>query len=331
MACGPLRQVFPVVYIEDGEAGGHRYRVPTVREDVLEGGRRVHECLANVVANRHRRERGIAAADALAQDHEVGHDAVVLDAEVAAGPTEARDDLVDDQQHAVAIADLADLREVFGLRLDGSAHRRHDGLGDERRDTLRADPQDLSFQLVRARHVARGIRQPERTAVAVDRRDVRHVQQHRQVFGPPADSTAHGQAAQGRAVIARPAADHLVALRLAPIDVVLARHLEGHLDGLRSATREMDPVQVAGRQVGDAAGQLDRWFVGEDVAGVVGEPGRLGGHGLGHFGSAVADVDNAQTSDGVEVAVAVDVPDIDVIGMIEDRVRPGRIQREEMA
>ena len=66
-------------------------------------------------------DRQHAAAERLAQDDAVGTDALVLECEPGAGAAEARLHLVEDQQHAVRVADAAQPGEI--------ARRRHDDAG----------------------------------------------------------------------------------------------------------------------------------------------------------------------------------------------------------
>ena len=75
-----------------------------------------------------RGHRHDAAAERLAEDVHVGHDALVLDGEVGAGAAEARLDLVGDEQHAPGGGHLADAGQVAGRRHD------HAGLALDRLD-----------------------------------------------------------------------------------------------------------------------------------------------------------------------------------------------------
>src|SRR4029450_5437001 len=66
-------------------------------------------------------ERGYrqhAAAERLAQDQAVGTDALVLEGEPGAGAAQARLHLVEDQQHAVGVADAAQAAEPARRRND---------------------------------------------------------------------------------------------------------------------------------------------------------------------------------------------------------------------
>ena len=93
---------------------------------------------AEDVAVRHDgRDRDDAAAERLAQDVEVGDDALVVAREGPAGPAEAGLDLVGREQHVVGGAELADPAQV-AVRRDHDAALALDGL-DEHGDRVRRD------------------------------------------------------------------------------------------------------------------------------------------------------------------------------------------------
>ena len=172
---GPLGQPLALPDPEHGEPGGRGHRVAAEREDVLERGAACLERLADVLPRRDRAERRIPAAHALAHHEQVGHDAPVVGRERPARPPEARHDLVEDQQHAVAVADLADARPVVVLGRDRAADRRDDRLPDDRGDAARPGGQDRRLDLGRGGLAAVGMGVRPRAAVAVGRPDVRRL------------------------------------------------------------------------------------------------------------------------------------------------------------
>ena len=89
-----------------------------------------------------RRQRRVAAAEALAQAHDVRPRVEELRGEHGAEPPERRDDLVEDQQDPVAVAQLAQARQV-ARRRDHDPGRHQDRLGDQGRDGPR-DPRARS-------------------------------------------------------------------------------------------------------------------------------------------------------------------------------------------
>ena len=60
-----------------------------------------------------RREAQVATGEGLAETHDVRFDAGVLRREQPPAPAEAGGDLVEDQQHVVALAQCLDVGEVF--------------------------------------------------------------------------------------------------------------------------------------------------------------------------------------------------------------------------
>ena len=99
-------------------------------DDVL---RPVHEGVVDAVAHDHAAHRHAAGGDALGEGDHVGHDAVALGGKGMAEPAEAGDDLVEDQQDAVLVADRAQPRQIaLGRRQHGgrARHRLDDHGGD---------------------------------------------------------------------------------------------------------------------------------------------------------------------------------------------------------
>ncbi len=93
----------------------------------------------------------------------------------------------------------------------------------------------------------------------------------------------------------------------------------------------MHVVEVAGGQPGDRVGQPDRGLVAEDVADGIRQAAGLLGHRGHDLVAPVADVGDPDPGDRIEQAVTVDVPDVDALGPLEDRVGASRIEREEGA
>src|SRR3546814_4036643 len=69
---------------------------------------------------------------------------------------------------------------------------------------------------------------------------------------------AGGQGPQGVAVVALAAGDDVAALRLALLDEVLSRHLQGRLDGFGTAAHQVDVIQPGRRVRDQAVGQALR-------------------------------------------------------------------------
>ena len=69
----------------------------------------------------HRRHRGLAAAERFRQCRHIRHDARLLKGEEVTGPAHAALDLIGDPQHAVLVAQRAQLAPEFDRRLDDAA------------------------------------------------------------------------------------------------------------------------------------------------------------------------------------------------------------------
>ena len=94
-----------------------------------------------------RAHRDGAVGEALGGADDVGHHAEILGREAGAEAAEAGDDLVEDQQDAVLVADLAQPLQV-ALRRDQHAGRARDRLDDHRGDVRRVVQRDDALQLV---------------------------------------------------------------------------------------------------------------------------------------------------------------------------------------
>ena len=179
-----------------------------------------------------------------------------------AQPPEGADDLVGDEQDAMAVADFADALEVarrrgetaagvlHGLEVDGG-HRvgalAHNGpfdlVGGPSAEGHLVVGEDLGPVEVRVGHLDRpGHQRLEGSAQLGDAGD--------------------GERPHGGAVVGDVAADHLRALGLTGHAEVLAGQFPGRLDRFGTARGEEDAVEVAGRVAGDPLGQLDRPGVG---------------------------------------------------------------------
>ena len=78
-----------------------------------------------------RGQRDVAAGERLADAHDVGADAGVVGGEQLTGAAEAGGDLVEDQQHVVAVADRAQVDQVARVVEPHAARALHDGFDDD--------------------------------------------------------------------------------------------------------------------------------------------------------------------------------------------------------
>ena len=259
------------------------------------------EGLEDAVGGDHRAHRGVGGGDALGGRDEVGLVVVLLGAEVGAEAAPGADHLVGDEDDAELVADLAHALEVALGRGEAAARVLH-GLEDHAGDRLRPLQQDaLVDRLGRVLDLG---------PVAVRVGDVRAAGEQRLERAPHVRDAGRGERAHRRAVVGELARDDLVAAGVAGELVVLAAELERGVDGLGAAGGEEDAVEVAGGELGDARGELDRLRVRVVPVRVEAELPGLVGAGLGDVAAAVADVHAEQGGEPVEVALAVLVLDV---------------------
>ena len=115
------------------------------------------------------------------------------------------------------------------------------------------------------------------------------------------------------------AGDDLRLVHVAAQLVVVAGHLQRGLDGLRAAAGEEHAVEVAGGELGDLRGQLDRRRVRVGPVRVEAQLAGLVGARLGDVLAAVADVHAEQRAEPVEVALALVVPDVAAVALDDHR------------
>ena len=149
-----------------------------------------------------------------------------------AGAAHATHHFVQDQQDAVAIADLADAFEISRRRGHRAECRADHRLGDECGDVVWPESLDFGFQLVGHAQAIR-LRRLVGTLAAVgitlaDMRDV--VEQQRRKLRPPPAVATRRQSAEGVAVVTLPARDDAIFFRPATFSVVLHGHLQRGLD-----------------------------------------------------------------------------------------------------
>ena len=145
-----VEQALLLVGVEGGEAGGSRHRIAGIgvavgELDEMLGA--VHEGVVDLLLHEDRAHRDGAVGDALGGEHDIRRDAEIVDGEGRAEAAEAGDDLVEDQQDAVLVADLAQLLEI-ALGRDQHAGGAGDRLDDDRGDGRGVVQGDQALQLV---------------------------------------------------------------------------------------------------------------------------------------------------------------------------------------
>ena len=232
------------------------------------------ERLAHAPGDDHGAERHVAGADPLRAGHQVRGEAVALAAEPAAEPSEAGDHLVGDEQDAALAADPLDRRPVAVGRRDRAARADH-RLADERGGAV--------TELVE--------RPLEVGSVVVG--DLRDVADERPVAVAHRRDAGQRRPVRVRAVVRETARDDDRSLRLPLERPVAPDDLRRGVDRLAAAGAEEHCGVLDRREVGEAAGELERRLVrvvAEDV--VRGERAELRRHGVGDLPATVADVAN---------------------------------------
>ena len=196
----------------------------------------------------HAAHRHGARGHALGEGDHVGDDAVALGGEGVAEPAEAGDDLVEDQQDAVLVADLAQALEIaLGRRQHAgrARHRLDDDGGDRRGVVQRDDALEIVGEMRAIVRLALG----EGLLLAViGVRQVVDAGQQRAEELAVGDDAADRDAAEADAVIAALAADQPGLGALAEHVPVGERDLQRRVGGLRAGVGEEDMVEIAGRQ-----------------------------------------------------------------------------------
>ena len=108
----------------------------------------VHDRVVDRLARAHRAHRNRGVRDALRDRHHVRHHAELLGGERRAESAEAGDHLVEDEQDAVAVADLADALEVALGRNRARPSIRRPARGSPRRSSSASRLLDQFFERV---------------------------------------------------------------------------------------------------------------------------------------------------------------------------------------
>ena len=298
---------------------------------VLERARALGNGVENLLLHQQGADRRIAAAEPLGDRHQVGADPLLLAGVQRAGAAHAAHHLVEDEQDAVAVADLAHALEIAGHRRDRAQGGADHGLGDEGDDVVAAELVDLGFELF-GQALAIGLRRLVRAPVAifVDRRHMVGLDQQRRELLALPFAAADRERAERDAVIALAPRDDISPLRLAALDEILARELERGLDRLRPAADEED-VADARRRMGDqVVGQLLRRLRREEARMRIGEPVELRMHGRQHVRMRVPEAGHRRAARGVDVFLAGAVADHDALGARGDRIGMADLAMEDM-
>ena len=271
-------------------------------------------------AEQHGADRLVAAAQPLGDGHEVGRDAFLLAGVQRAGAAHAAHHLVEDQQHAVAVANLADALEVAFGRRHGAGGGADHRLGDEGHHRVGAELVDLGFERARGA-LGIGLLRLARLLEAIGEAgiDVMRLDQQRREGRAPPFVAAGRQRAQRIAVIALATGDDVAALFLAALGEILPRHLERRFDRFRPAAHEIGVADAFGGVGDQPVGESLGHFGGEEAGMGIGELVELLVQGRRHCGMAVPQAGHRGAARGVDVALAGGIDDFDALAAGGDR------------
>ena len=231
---------------------------------MLEGAAALGEGVDDMRLHQHRADRLVAAAETLGDDQQVGHHTFRLAGVQRAAAAHAAHHLVQDQQDAVAVAELAHALASSRARACTAPSVAPTTVSATKAMTF-SPPEvlDLRFQLGRqSLAVGLGAFAGAPVAVGVAGRDMGDIDQQRRELLAPPGVAADCQRTQRIAVVALPPGDEMPALRLAGLDEVLSRHLQRRLDRLGSARHEVGVADARRRILHQQVGQfLGRWVV----------------------------------------------------------------------
>jgi hypothetical protein len=219
--------------------------------------RPAHELVVDVVTHHDAAHRDGARRDALGERDHVRHHAKALGSEGVAETAEPGDHLVEDQQDAMLVAQLAQPLEV-ALRRRQHAGRTGHRLNDNGGDGGGIMQRHHALKLVGQVHAPFGLTLGVGLLSAVV--GVRQVISARQQRAKPlavGDHAAHRNAAEAHTMITALTADHAGARGFTARTVIGERHLQGGVAGFRAGVGEERIVQVTRRQHGKARGQFE--------------------------------------------------------------------------
>ncbi len=141
-------------------------RMTHVGVTVLERARAVGDGVENLLLHHEGADWRIAAAQPLRERHQIGAHPLLLAGMQRARAAHAAHHFVENEQHAVAVADVAHALKITRHRGDRAQGGADDGLDDKGDDVLAAELLDLAFELLR-QPLAVGLRALARAAVAI--------------------------------------------------------------------------------------------------------------------------------------------------------------------
>ncbi len=317
---GAADQVFLLEDVHHREAGRARRGVRRVRVAVEEldalGRAGLGDRVVDLLLRRDGAQRLRAVGDRLGHRHQVRGHAERLRAEVGAHPAPAGDDLVEYQQDAVLVADLADAVQV-ALGRRQAAERAGRRLDEHRRDVVAADQCADPLQVLGEVGALVGLAAHERV---LGQRGVPHEVHAGQADAeraPVVDHARQRHAAHVDPVVGALARHEQLPMALAADAVIRQRHLHRRVDRFRAGAGEEHAVQARGRVLRHPLGELERLGMGTRERHRVVERRELLEDRLGDLGPAVPGSHAEEPRRRVDHPVAVGLPQVDALALDE--------------
>src|SRR5215831_5605773 len=240
--------------------------------------------------------------------------------------------LVENEQHAVAVADIAHAPKITRHRGDRAQGGADDRFGDKGDDVLATELRDLVFELSR-QPLAVTLRGLVRAALAifVNRRYmVRFDQKRSELLALPL-SAPDRERTERDAVIALASRDDVSPLRLAAFDEILAREFERGLDRLRAAADEKDVADALRGVSGEIVGQCLRNLRCEEARMRICKPVELLAHRCQDIRMRMAESGHRCAARGVDVFLPRGVADGDALAARGDGIGMTGLAVEDMS
>ena len=282
--------------------------MPQVGVAVLKEARAGAHGLDQTPLGQHRADRLITAPQAFGHRQQVRHHTLLLAGVQAAGSAHAAHHLIQDQQHTIAIADLAHGPEITRHWGEHTRSCAPHGFRHKGHHPVLAQTKNGLLELAgQAQSVHLGGFAISQLAVGVAGGQVRGRHQQRgKGFAAPGIA-ANGQGAQRIAVVTLTPGDEVLALGLSDLDKILAGHLQRGFDRLRSTAHEIHMAHAIRCGLDEPVGQLFGHFRGEETGVGVRQLVNLAVHGGQHIGMGMPEARHGSTTGSIQIAFALRV------------------------
>ncbi len=270
------------------------------------------------VGDHRRRQRDVPAGQALPEHEDVRPGVGELGCEEAAGAAEAGDDLVEDEDDVVPVAQGPERREVV-VRRDHDAGGHQDRLGDQGGDRLGAFELDHLLDEPDVGGADLGGIDVEGWAVGVGRVEMDEAGRERLVRAPARAPAARRQCVARHPVIGAVVREHLVLAGIAGLAVELAGHLDRGLDRLRAAAPPLERRVLGRQEREELSGELEAPVARRHRRRGEGESRELSRRGLDEPRVPVPEAEAERAGEPVEVPAPVHVPDADPVALGQDQ------------